>query len=674
MKKKNKFLAIATLFVASSLAQPPSTSYDANSIPVSGVGCVGIGSNVLTGIAQDYATAVGFESLSQGFTGGYNSAIGYQSGYLLESWYSSAVGAFALYGATYGLGTNNTAIGAYSSFHGPGTSNTSVGYMSLYNGDYLSDYNTAVGNMALYTNTASYLTAVGNRALYSNSTGEANTAVGNSALENNSTGRSNTAVGNLSLLNNTTGMFNNAFGDSTLMSNTTGTSNVAIGSAALSSNTDGKGNIGVGVNTLKFNTTGRFNSAIGHLAMEYNQTGNSNTAIGGGALMANLTGESNTALGETALFDNVSGNYNVAVGELSQGNATNSSYNTSVGNLSLRYPDGNFNSAFGVWAAGLSGGNYNTILGARSFYGLYGNGDNNSSLGYGTNRSVITDSNMTVIGSNAIVSTSDKVRLGDVNVTVVEGQVAYTNPSDGRFKFNVNEEDVKGLEFIKKLRPVVYNFDTKKFQNFLSKNMPDSIKKRYMQRNFEASSAIRQSGFIAQEVELAAKESGYEFNGVHKPNAEGDNYGLAYGLFVVPLVKAVQEQQKIIEQQNEELKSMKSDILALKNAKETTKPKDFNNSNNFTSSLSDIGSLGQNEPNPFTHETLIKYNISKTVSMAVMGIYDLTGKEIKKIPLSHQTDSSIVINSENLEPGIYIYTIVADGVLLDSKRMIVASK
>ena len=66
-------------------------------------------------------------------------------------------------------------------------------------------------------------------------------------------------------------------------------------------------------------------------------------------------------------------------------------------------------------------------------------------------------------------------------------------------------------------------------------------------KDYSESSSIRQSGFIAQEVEKAAKESGYDFNGVHKPANENDNYSIGYSLFVVPLVKAVQEQQQIID-------------------------------------------------------------------------------------------------------------------------------
>ena len=64
---------------------------------------------------------------------------------------------------------------------------------------------------------------------------------------------------------------------------------------------------------------------------------------------------------------------------------------------------------------------------------------------------------------------------------------------------------------------------------------------------------IRYSGFIAQEVEAAANDVGYDFSGVDAPKNDKDFYGLRYAEFVVPLVKAMQEQQAIIEALKERL-------------------------------------------------------------------------------------------------------------------------
>lgn len=48
-------------------------------------------------------------------------------------------------------------------------------------------------------------------------------------------------------------------------------------------------------------------------------------------------------------------------------------------------------------------------------------------------------------------------------------------------------------------------------------------------------------------LRATAKELGYEFNGIQVPEDESkDIYGISYSLMVVPLVKAIQEQQELI--------------------------------------------------------------------------------------------------------------------------------
>ena len=80
---------------------------------------------------------------------------------------------------------------------------------------------------------------------------------------------------------------------------------------------------------------------------------------------------------------------------------------------------------------------------------------------------------------------------------------------------------------------------------------------------------MRRTGFIAQEVEAAAMESGFEFSGVNKTKTVTDHYSLSYESFVAPLVKALQEQQKLITKQEEEIKKLKAQMEALANAVQT---------------------------------------------------------------------------------------------------------
>ena len=67
----------------------------------------------------------------------------------------------------------------------------------------------------------------------------------------------------------------------------------------------------------------------------------------------------------------------------------------------------------------------------------------------------------------------------------------------------------------------------------------------------QAKENMRYSGFVAQEVEKAAKELQYDFSGVDAPKNDKDFYGLRYADFVVPLVKAVQELSKMNDDKDE---------------------------------------------------------------------------------------------------------------------------
>ena len=84
--------------------------------------------------------------------------------------------------------------------------------------------------------------------------------------------------------------------------------------------------------------------------------------------------------------------------------------------------------------------------------------------------------------------------------------------------------------------------------------------------------------------------------------------------------------------------------------------------------------LEQNIPNPFSSETVIKYTLPQQANTANLIVYDLTGKQVAFFPVTEKGASSITITSEKLAAGIYIYSIVADGKIVDSKRMVVVEK
>lgn len=282
----------------------------------------------------------------------------------------------------------------------------------------------------------------------------------------------------------------------------------------------------MGQRALFSNNTGSLNSAFGRLALSLNLTGNANTAIGTGALAGNNSGDQNTAIGQIALLNNTSGYQNTAIGAEALLNNANGWNNTALG-----YEAGQTYATSG----------FNTFIGAQ------------------TDASAPGISGSTAIGYGAVVDVSSKIRVGNAAVTSIGGQVGWTTFSDGRFKDNVTE-NIPGLDFILKLRPVTYTANITAYNTHIGldeiRRKKEEQGKKVPVEDFSEQENIRYTGFIAQEVEQAAKELNFDFSGIDKPLSEKSTYGLRYGEFVVPLVKAVQEQQEMIEnllKQNEEL-------------------------------------------------------------------------------------------------------------------------
>ncbi len=175
--------------------------------------------------------------------------------------------------------------------------------------------------------------------------------------------------------------------------------------------------------------------------------------------------------------------------------------------------------------------------------------------------------NVIAIGEGTIVGGSSTARFGNSATTSYGGWANWTNVSDGRFKKNV-KTDVPGLAFITRLRPITYNLDATGLDAFLHRNVKPDLQLSTpalaaQARALQVKEAITYSGFVAQEVEAAAKEVGYDFSGVDAPKSANDYYGLRYADFVVPLVKAVQEQQQMIDAQQKEITELKAMVQSL---------------------------------------------------------------------------------------------------------------
>ena len=80
--------------------------------------------------------------------------------------------------------------------------------------------------------------------------------------------------------------------------------------------------------------------------------------------------------------------------------------------------------------------------------------------------------------------------------------------------------------------------------------------------------------------------------------------------------------------------------------------------------------LYQNAPNPWSSETVIRYTLPQSVATADIYIYDMQGAQLKRIAAQGRGESQVTLTAHDLKAGMYLYALVADGALVDSKQMI----
>ncbi len=89
---------------------------------------------------------------------------------------------------------------------------------------------------------------------------------------------------------------------------------------------------------------------------------------------------------------------------------------------------------------------------------------------------------------------------------------------------------------------------------------------------------------------------------------------------------------------------------------------------NFTTDNS--AKLYQNSPNPFSSSTRIEYYIPTDAANASLYIFNLTGEMLQEHAIDKFGHGAVVINGSTLEAGMYIYSLVINDQIVDTKRMI----
>jgi hypothetical protein len=418
----------------------------------------------------------------------------------------------------------------------------------------------------------------------------------------------------------------------------------------------------------------------GLTTQSYDNNANINKGV-----VANIEGASQINIGIRGNITNATGsNYNIGVSGLVQVLSNNNSNLNAAGRFNITQNNTLSNTIYGIRTSAYHGGNqsntYGTFSDASGLGKVYGgyffaqapNGPANNLYGiyaktYGTGL------NGTWAGYFA----------GNVHAT---GQISSTNgtviASDQMFKTNVNNL-TNSLDIINQLQPKTFYYDTTGYASF----------------EFETD---QQMGLIAQEVaqvlptivsDLTRPE---QFDTLGNSIAPQINYkGVEYGELIPVLIGGIQEQQdmltaqdSIINTQDSLITNLNDRLTSLENCLSNLLPllcqinnnmiqqndvetqRQLNNVLNVELNDSRNIILNQNVPNPFAEQTTISFSIPSTVNQAQIHFYDEKGNLIKTVELTERGNGQINVFASDLSTGTYTYTLVADGQVVATKRMI----
>ncbi len=243
---------------------------------------------------------------------------------------------------------------------------------------------------------------------------------------------------------------------------------------------------------------------------------------------------------------------------------------------------------------------------------------------------------------------------GDVYINGPSNAPGYALTSDQQFKTNIDTIP-NALSIIEQLKPRSFYFDT---TNAYGMNF--SNKKQY--------------GLIAQDVQIVLPELIGTANKLGKKDTLGNvveqaiNYKtLNYNALFAIMLKGMQEQQDRIDS----LVNVQSNARII-NPANTSNPTNATtlNKQNVTLSNADMLVLDQNQPNPFSESTVIKYNVPEKYGYAQLIFTTIEGRILKTIDITKKGPGEITVYANDLTNGIYTYTLVVDGKTVDSKKML----
>ncbi len=241
----------------------------------------------------------------------------------------------------------------------------------------------------------------------------------------------------------------------------------------------------------------------------------------------------------------------------------------------------------------------------------------------------------------------------------VNGSVVLT--SDERLKDNIMDLS-NSLSKLDQLRTVTYNYKMptvvglQKVQTN-SETDNNSTKKPKFVPKADTSGRIHY-GFLAQDVQKTFPDL------VYKDSA--GLFSVDYIGMIPLLVDALRDQKNQLDEQAKQIAYL-TDLVT----KSSSGPKKVAASTGINETdILTYPVLDQNIPNPFNNSTIIGYYLPTTITNASIYVYDMNGVQLKSYSINQRGKGNITVQGSELIAGMYLYTLIADGKVIDTKRMI----
>lgn len=165
---------------------------------------------------------------------------------------------------------------------------------------------------------------------------------------------------------------------------------------------------------------------------------------------------------------------------------------------------------------------------------------------------------------------------------------------------------------------------------------------------------------------LMASEMSVQFPELVETDVEGNEY-INYVEMVPILVTAINELYAIMDSRMVPEEVSSDSVVG---GVQGSEAKDAKAGTSTVGVADEAAKLYQNAPNPFSEETAIEYYVPTDAKSASLYVFNLTGEMLQSLPISSFGHGSVMISGSTLQAGMYVYSLVVDGQMVDTKRMI----